>query len=365
MIKKLAVTNFRGIKKGEIDLFPITILLGPNNSAKSTILEAIFLAPNPCREVPYLIPLGKDSRTLRQEDSSRALDVVYYLHQSLDYRGYGFLLHNYTVENAEVVCVTGKGEIELSLESDKTARELRFTGALKSPQKDETDIIDTIRRGDAAMEAYRLRVPLNELGLYDTTNRKPVIDESLLISPKLLRVGYSYLRNQWYRIVNSGISRKIAVETSKFSKEIYQDFTMEPVMGGHLDFNAYLADGRRIRLADLGEGVQSYAMSRILYELANPKILLWDDLESHFNPRILGYLADWFNDLVNDGRQIILSTHSLEATKIIAGVSEEQTQIYVTSLDESILKTKSLTLDKLEQLQKAGIDARVAEDFLL
>jgi predicted ATPase len=140
---------------------------------------------------------------------------------------------------------------------------------------------------------------------------------------------------------------------------------MEPVYGGHLDIHAYLNDGRRIRLGDLGEGVQSFAMSRMLYELINPQTILWDDIESHLNPRILGYIAEWFNELVKNGKQIVLSTHSLEAANVIAGVNEEETRIYLTSLQESTLKTKKLTLSELEDFQRAGIDVRTAEAFLL
>ena len=55
MITKLSIKNFRGIGEGELELAPLTILLGGNNSGKSTILEALFLAPNPFRSVPYVI----------------------------------------------------------------------------------------------------------------------------------------------------------------------------------------------------------------------------------------------------------------------------------------------------------------------
>ena len=55
MITKLSIKNFRGIERGELELAPLTILLGGNNSGKSTILEALFLVPNPFRSVPYVI----------------------------------------------------------------------------------------------------------------------------------------------------------------------------------------------------------------------------------------------------------------------------------------------------------------------
>src|SRR5437016_9270450 len=48
MIEKLEIENYRGIAHGEISgLAPLTILVGPNSSGKSTILEALLLAASP------------------------------------------------------------------------------------------------------------------------------------------------------------------------------------------------------------------------------------------------------------------------------------------------------------------------------
>ncbi|MCU4139656.1 MAG: ATPase/GTPase [Methanophagales archaeon] len=54
---KLSIRNFRGIKKGEIDFKDLNILIGGNNSGKTTVLESLFLVPNPLRYVPYGIML--------------------------------------------------------------------------------------------------------------------------------------------------------------------------------------------------------------------------------------------------------------------------------------------------------------------
>jgi predicted ATP-binding protein involved in virulence len=56
MIKRLRLENFKGVVEGEVELDKLTILVGPNNSGKTTILEALFLAPNPFRLVPYYPP---------------------------------------------------------------------------------------------------------------------------------------------------------------------------------------------------------------------------------------------------------------------------------------------------------------------
>jgi ABC-type phosphate/phosphonate transport system ATPase subunit len=45
VINDLTIKNFRGVQDGKIEgLFPLTVLLGPNNSGKSTCLEALAFA---------------------------------------------------------------------------------------------------------------------------------------------------------------------------------------------------------------------------------------------------------------------------------------------------------------------------------
>lgn len=43
MIRKIRFYNFRGIRKGKLELSPLTILIGANGSGKTTVLEALLL----------------------------------------------------------------------------------------------------------------------------------------------------------------------------------------------------------------------------------------------------------------------------------------------------------------------------------
>ena len=45
MIERLEITGYRGIARGDLpSLAPLTVLVGPNNSGKSSVLEALYLA---------------------------------------------------------------------------------------------------------------------------------------------------------------------------------------------------------------------------------------------------------------------------------------------------------------------------------
>ncbi len=344
MIKKIWINNFRGIKKGEVSLSPLTVLLGANNSGKTTILEALFLAPNPFRKVPYY-----------EKRYERAVEIVHSLHETLDSKGYTFLLHNYTTKEAEIEFDINGNKYLLQFirddpyiyvhtnEEKEDHRRITINGK-------ERKIFGRMQRSTASIKIY-------DPNLF--------IENTLLISANLTRAGYRYLKVNWASIINLGICRKVAEETSILSRDKYKDITIEPFLGGELSIYAYLEDGRRIRLGDLGEGIQNYMLARILYEVEKPNILLWDDVESHFNPRMILSVAEWFTDLLEGGKQIILTTHSIEAAKMIASLNEDKARICLISLKNGVLKAKAHTLKEVEELLEAGIDMRMAEPLLL
>jgi predicted ATP-dependent endonuclease of OLD family len=82
LISKLKLTNFRGIKQGEADLSPLTVLVGSNNSAKTTLLEAIYLAQGPFHPAPYTIP--NPTPIGQSNQGSDVLSVLAYLHKTLN-----------------------------------------------------------------------------------------------------------------------------------------------------------------------------------------------------------------------------------------------------------------------------------------
>lgn len=353
LIKEVEFSNFKGIEKGKIELYPLTILIGSNNAAKSTVLEGLFLGPNPFRSVPYFIPGSLNF-------PSKALEAIYYMHHALDYRGYAFLLHNYTSDSTELEFTfhsEEEGLIQAKLELLKEQQTIYF----------HSDKAARFQRHNFRGKVFQSfgQANVNDLSLtfYD---EEVFTEQTLLVSPRLTQPAYEYLRREWANIVNTKtrIPKRIAKEISNLSPEAYADFTIEPILGGQLEINAYLEDGRRIRLSDLGEGIQSYLLTRMLFEIYQPKVLLWDDIESHLNPRMLVALANWFRELIQKGHQVILSTHSLELARVIGGINDEETRICLSSLKNGELQTKLMSLEELENYESLGIDARATEALL-
>jgi predicted ATPase len=342
MITDLKITNFKGIKKGEIQLSPLTILVGGNNAGKTTILEALFLAPNPFRQVPY---------------GDTASAIIRKLHSTLDSAGYGFLMPDYQSSESSIECIVNGSDY--ILKTTASGDYIYFTSNLQKPGRP----VFQFNVAGSTINAF------GTLGLrtdiVNSQDQTLFIGDALLINPSLVSVGYSHLRKNWATVMNSGVSRKILQELRPISAEKYTDITLEPFVENTFALYAFKDDGKRVRLGDLGEGIQNYIVARLLFEISQPELLLWDDIESHFNPRILLRLSEWFDELIKSGKQVILATHSLEAIRLLTQDKQTSASILLTSIDNNKLKVKSLSPDEVMDLQRAGIDIRTSEPFLL
>ncbi len=90
---KLEIKDFRGIKEGSLELGKFNVILGANNSAKTTVLESIYLMQNPASITIYqTYPLGVINRL---HDLLRSFDCS----QQLNFNG---LFHNYVEEEASI-----------------------------------------------------------------------------------------------------------------------------------------------------------------------------------------------------------------------------------------------------------------------
>lgn len=357
MIEKIMLRNFKGIKEGSLELAPLTILLGGNNSGKTTILEALFLAPNPFRKVPYKDP------------SISAIDVIRVFHETLECQDLRFLFYNYVSKDTLISCKMSSGNIHsiafFNLESRMYAYAIESKHLLTP--KDISLLLNKIPDTHENKEWEAILIGHSEDFQKIIVNKeKTFMEGTLLFHPRLINMSWSYIKSVWTLITNLKISTKVARIVSNLVYENYINITLEPFFGSYPILHMLLDNGIRVRLGDIGDGIQILVTAMILYELNKPKVLLWDDIESHMNPKVLLFAAQWIADLLDKGIQVIISTHSIEALRAIAGlVDDKNVKIYLLMLDDGILKSKSLSLKEVEEFWKAGIDIRVGEPFLL
>ena len=353
---RLSIRNFRGIKEGEIDFKDLNILIGGNNSGKTTVLESLFLAPNPLRYVPY-------------GENESVVSILSSLHSTLG-EAYAFLLHEYASDSAIISCsgVTiefqkENGWIEVFEEDEANAY---YIGSLDINSRGENVGRECVR-ASRDPKSKKLR---RTGGIIDINPRFFIakeIGETFYFHPSLMKDIWKYFRRHWVEFRGTGLPSKVAERVSEGIGERYDDLLLEPFRGGSQTMYVRRAkDAKGVRLGDMGHGFQIFATLLLLYEFKKPKILMLDDIEAHINPSLLMHIVSWFRDILDEGTKIIISTHSLEVTKFISGVLDEyEPQITLLSLHDGILNTKNLSLEEIEDLERAGIDVRMGEGVLI
>jgi hypothetical protein len=243
MVKQLKLKNFRGVKKGEIKLGEdLTILVGSNNAAKTTILEALFLLPNPLRLVPYYGSRGGDFT---------AASLVNEMHQTLDSNGYAFLLYKYIANEAEI-----EGD-DNWLKFVEEQYNIFIT--TKATEKFKTSSFKTLK-GDIFYFGRLDRTTEGSDFVHPENGKNLIIPNSLLISSDFSKFAYLYMQRNWGSIMNLGILKEVATDISHMLNENYINITIEPFMGGRLAIFGFLEDGSRIRVS-----VQRLAGVKVIY----------------------------------------------------------------------------------------------------
>lgn len=106
IVKSIYIENFRDIKKldGEIEFTKINILIGPNNSGKTSILEALSLLPYSTSSLPY--PFGGSRLDFLEKTLKRDLNYLYVQEPNIEYKVFCVKLNQYIT-----IQVKGKGSL--------------------------------------------------------------------------------------------------------------------------------------------------------------------------------------------------------------------------------------------------------------
>ncbi len=314
-VDRLRFSNFKGIAEGELDLRDVAIILGGNNAGKTTVLEAIYLLLNPdIREAFNVLPY------LRQVDELSVKAGINEIQNWVNLFRY-YQRGNFRIES-------GSNFVEGRYDNQRIL--------LKHPDYEA---------GMTPGEGFSIMKGVSPESRIET----------LLFSPRLAYVYFSRIAQNWEEISNlTEAVNSILGELNEISNEKYQFITFEPFRGIQ---TLYLVkdDKKRVRIADVGEGFKIYVILRLMFEYYKPRVLLWDDIESHMNPFTLASISGWLYR-ISKTRQILVSTHSLEAAKIVMNATGKDS-IIVDVIDGK-MTYRRLSLSELERYEDLGVDPR-------
>lgn len=316
-VNSLNIKEFRGIKscKGPIKFSNFTVIIGRNNSGKSTILEALSLLPHP--ELQNVI------------DWAQKKDFLLHLHPGsytrLLYLYAGISILEYNLKN-----IFMRIEIEDS----------RFKTFLGEKETEELDhVAKSLGTERKYLESFVIFIP-------DTADILNKLENRLEVHKELL--------------TKKGFNIKLANILNEFVNDKYSEIIfVNPIMLRKVYLNNKIA---YIRLAELGSGAEKVIKIMAFLEVFSPQLVIIDDFEARLHPSLVKLFLKWLKE---KNWQTIISTHSIDVLYHLIDINPKDTTILqLNKSNEDILSHKSLPLEELEDILNANIDPRSLVDNL-
>ncbi len=307
LIKNLDLKEFRGIRSCEVPLefSKFTILIGRNNSGKSTILQALYLLPDPFSE-SVIPPHNKRKNYLE----------AIFKNPVYGYSGIAEIKYN---DGNVILRVNENFGVDLFKINDK-----EFRG---NEQWDSSKSLEHYF-GVGSGEEFSVLIPNDTLVLQQIDGK---------------------ITNLENKIMKSGAHIRVAKLISECVADNYTE-----ILPDTLKIRKELPDGNvhYIRIEDLGDGAKKAVKLMLLLEVIKPKLVLWDDFEASAHPSLIKILLSW---LSQKEWQVVLSTHSIDVLYELLEVNPGDLRILQLNKDKNdVLHYKTLTPEELEDFMDAN-----------
>ena len=323
-IRGLEVRGFRGLAEAEVSGFKdFTLIVGPNGSGTSTLLEAIYLASALAEPVDPIRRVGKPDYLVSRRGGRG------------DWRSSRWLLwHRGEVEKP----------MEIVLEVDVGGlRELRF----KVYNTDSPLSLETRLDEESA--------PI----VSDLLRGVVLVDDVLSRNPRLVE------EYAWPRLLQKRLDKLVVGLLREGLEPEAEGLTYVP--GGGSYFLALQTKDTIVRVDDLGDGVRQALLLSMLLLAHNTTTLLLEDPETHMHPGGLAVVMRFIARMARErGFQVIATTHSIEAVGLAVEAAREEglkPVVYYVERSGGRLEAREFSADDFSVLRRLGIDVRLLNKF--
>jgi AAA15 family ATPase/GTPase len=310
----ITIENFRGIRQGSLtDFAEVNVLIGRNNSGKTTVLEAITRATRSQHD--KLQPMRRetvDEFWNRMRNSGRES------------------ICNYNKDTGNLI----KYQATVISNVDETASLVSGGGVISSQPLSQIfdQHIAKFRSGIAVFTPRMLSDQFIESVFW----------------PELIS-------NRRDKLLRNAVN-----ETFDMNAEGLQLLPNGEFM---VMFEKY-----SIPLDSMGDGTRAAMRAFMCLAMVSDTLFLMEEPECHQHPGSLELFAKGLCKLAKERRvQIILTTHSQECIRAFSKAtqaSESTFAVYHLSLNDGIQEARRLERDALETLDESGIDVRFADLYV-
>jgi hypothetical protein len=357
MLRSLEIQNFKGIKQGKIeDLAQVNILVGRNNSGKSTILDALVLLRAPVIGLDYLNRSGVEQILRRRVDRGRG---------NLSYDELWFRMNTDDVFTLSAAFGTGAALTEQWTSSGNTippTASVELRKALPGPivfQWVTREGRDTARNYRNASIGLQIKGQTNE-------GVATFLSLIHILEPNLIHQDFD--EGLWYEVVKDRKDKKvIGVLNHIYQTDIESlNFGLFPPPNRRL---VAALSGTSLAVDWLGDGFRYAVNILALGVLLEGTALLVEELETHQHPESLRKLTQALFELAKEqDLQLFLTTHSLELIDYAMEAAQERgidLKLHHLSLDkQGTLGVTSMSQPDAKLLLDMGIDPRMHYKYI-
>ena len=308
MITSVTIESFRGVREGGVDgLAPISILVGPNNTGKSTVLEALAIAGmgGAVADIAGLVlrrggpPHDALGRAVARGASRASVSLM-------------------TIEgNAWTSALSFGGDLRFDM-----LEEARRTGS-RDPMI-PCHVAATRGGRSVQMVCYvdpsgRCSDSLREGG------GSLLGDAFAFVDIEAVR-GAGALEDAYTRIDQAGQLGTVVKALSRSMPGLTDLRILK--LGSDFVLHTFFADGPPVPAYVAGDGFKRFLELAAAVVGKDKSVVLLEEPESFQHPRYLQELATLLHLAAKEGTQIILSTHSIELIDLLLNAPEAEGQPY-------------------------------------
>jgi AAA15 family ATPase/GTPase len=329
-VESIDIKEFKGIArcKTPLSFSEFTVMIGRNDSGKSSILEALSLIPL----YNYALPYSGQNR----------YEIVQRLHGGKSSMVYGYsgeALLTYKIHGRTwTLKIKDNGEVHLDIEgTDKDAMEKNMVFAIGKA----LDIPAVDSDSWSKIQSQVFFIPSDTSFLNDMS----------------VRLGQEENR---FMVTKMGSHARVTKELiNKCVDDNYTEILFAPELSARKEGED--KSPLYVKLKDLGDGVEKVVLVALWLEAINPSLVLWDDFEGSAHPSLIRVLLEW---LSKKHWQVIMSTHSIDVLTSLLEVRPKNAKVIQLKKTNDILIQKDLTLEELEDIIDTSQDPRALVDSL-
>ncbi len=381
-IQNITIHKFRGLQELTLsNLGQINLLVGVNNSGKTSVLEAISTY---CRPLDPLEWLNTAKRREIKYTNQPIFDALKWLFpQQIDADKTDF----YEGE----IYISGDGRFPLR-ESRTIYREITGIGEPSAIQKDWEDNLNNNNEDniyDSSFNNIKKGIELNmEVNFFNSQinlfNQEPIQELSekflfwenerfinkkpktnIALSVDTVTPFTHRIEQLQIQLLSDAIFQRFKPEVIKLLQMLDEEIIdLQILIRPHIRSILYI-DHKKLGLVPLsafGDGIRRLLFIALTLAKIKPGVLLIDELETAIHTEALGNSFSWLIQWCqNMNVQLFATTHSLEAVDAMLNATKSEIDLVLYRLEQKESQTKAIRLDRnrLQRLREdLGMEVR-------